>query len=357
LPPFATATKKVRIAFPKSLRLFDHTILTLFWQNAKGQNACADAGVLRICLHLLPGAASREHGSPLLVRWLCLLMGKLWENVLATTKEAFGCGAPDAVASLLQHPTPDARAAAVYALGALVFVSEDGDDQDVSHDEPGRRGGFGASASTAHGTDDGDKNTNAQFTFGDAERAAAERAVACHILPGVADASPVVRAETAIALGRLACAHSKRFRAAAEWYAALHMSPDYRNNRNNPNTLERRGSREFGGREGTAVMRALDEEGSLSFERGGAAGSAGNGGNGNAGTGPPLPVPHHKRSSPTSPTRDRRAHHNMAAFGSSTSLASLGSTGSLGGLAGSAGRNAGVYAATDAGTYRAFPKS
>ena len=201
-------------------------------------------------------------------------MGKLWENVLATTKEAFGCGAPDAVASLLQHPTPDARAAAVYALGALVFVSEDGDDQDVSHDEPGRRGGFGASASTAHGTDDGDKNTNAQFTFGDAERAAAERAVACHILPGVADASPVVRAETAIALGRLACAHSKRFRAAAEWYAALHMSPDYRNNRNNPNTLERRGSREFGGREGTAVMRALDEEGSLSFERGGAAGSA-----------------------------------------------------------------------------------
>jgi regulator-associated protein of mTOR len=103
----------------------------------KGQAACAASGVARICLERLAHAASvGPSGSPLLVRWLCLCLGKLWENARDAQTEAFACGAPEAVASLLGHPTPDARAAAVYALGALVYVPEEGESC-VDEDEPG----------------------------------------------------------------------------------------------------------------------------------------------------------------------------------------------------------------------------
>ena len=50
------------------------------------------------------------------------------------------------------------------------------------------------------------------------DRAAAERTIACQILPGISDASPPVRVETAVALGRLACVHSMLFRSAAAWW-------------------------------------------------------------------------------------------------------------------------------------------
>lgn len=313
---------------PSEERAMAAFVLTAVCDNhKKGQQACASSGVLRICLQHLPNAAGPT-GSPLLVRWLCLCMGKLWENVLDSTKEAFAIGASDAVASLLQHPTPDARAAAVFALGALVYVPEEGtgDEADTSR-----------SADTASDRHD----DFPEFKFGNEERLAAERAVACQILPGVTDASPVVRAETATALGRLACAHSKSFVAAAEWYAKVHSSSKTSSSKTTREIQESQSSRDFGKREGS--MRALDEREEETGDevRSGQVHSS-------ASTATTVPNTTH-RSPPTSPTRHRG--HNMGAFGSSTSLASAGSTGSLGGLAGSQGRNAGVYAASEAGPF------
>jgi regulator-associated protein of mTOR len=79
----------------------------------------------------------------LFVRWLCLCVGKLWENFKSLQGEAFLSGAPEAIAPLLAHPIPDVRAAAVYALGALIYVPPDrveldtdgeGDDGEIKED-------------------------------------------------------------------------------------------------------------------------------------------------------------------------------------------------------------------------------
>ena len=257
----------------------------------KGQAACAASGVARICLERLAHAASvGPSGSPLLVRWLCLCLGKLWENARDAQTEAFACGAPEAVASLLGHPTPDARAAAVYALGALVYVPEEGEscvDEDETETETSSfvsnaRGGPSSTADVpgttarergdptrheareqnVHASETEPENKKSDRTFGALERAAAERAVACQILPGVTDASPSVRAETAVALGRLACAHARSFQAAAEAFA----KPDPTSLASDPTAggapprkpASRRSSRDLGRRGGS--MGALDEE-------------------------------------------------------------------------------------------------
>jgi regulator-associated protein of mTOR len=47
--------------------------------HAKGQAVVAGSGLMPICLNHLPHAASPA-GSPLFVRWLCLCLGKLWDN-------------------------------------------------------------------------------------------------------------------------------------------------------------------------------------------------------------------------------------------------------------------------------------
>ena len=186
-------------------------LATITNDHVKGQAVVASSGLMPICLAHLPAAASPA-GSPLFARWLCLCLGKLWDNFRGLQAEAFRGGAAEGVAPLLAHPTPDARAAAVYALGALIYVSPwgsaDGSGNNTAAEGPGGGGG-GADVWGNAGEAEG---------FDDRERAAAERTVACHILPGVTDASPLVRVETAVALGRLAYAHSTFFQSAALWW-------------------------------------------------------------------------------------------------------------------------------------------
>ena len=326
----------------------------------KGQAACAASGVAGICLARLAEAASLgPSGSPSLVRWLCLCLGKLWENARDAQAEAFvSLSAPEAVASLLGHPAPDARAAAVYALGALVYVPEEGEpraDEAEAPDTPPRSPraasvdgapSGGAAAVSAEGDSPRVAAQSAPNAFGALERAAAERAVACQILPGVTDASPGVRAETAVALGRLACAHARSFQAAAEAFERAQSSEAERRRRE---PIPRRSSRDDPRRRGGS-MSALDEEAeelSSSTKKTDALDANDRG----ADRGPDVSPPRSPaRSGSGSAARSGSAHH-MGAFGSSTSLASAGSTGSLAGLSGSQGRNAGVYAASDLGPF------
>ena len=331
----------------------------------KGQAVCAASGVAGICLARLAEAASLgPSGSPSLVRWLCLCLGKLWENARDAQAEAFvSLSAPEAVASLLGHPAPDARAAAVYALGALVYVPEEGEPRADEAEAPDTPISGSPRAASVDGAPSGDAaavsaegdaprvaSQSAPNAFGALERAAAERAVACQILPGVTDASPSVRAETAVALGRLACAHARSFQAAAEAFeraqsGALRSEAERR--RREP--IPRRSSRDDPRRRGGS-MSALDEEAeelSSSTKKTDALDANDRG----ADRGPDVSPPRSPaRSGSGSAARSGSAHH-MGAFGSSTSLASAGSTGSLAGLSGSQGRNAGVYAASDLGPF------
>ena len=319
----------------------------------KGQAACAASGVAKICLaRLAPAASVGPSGSPLLVRWLCLCLGKLWENARDAQSEAFASQAPDAVASLMGHPTPDARAAAVYALGALVYVPEEGES---GADEPepnpprdrGRSssvdgdgdGGEGGSPRADERAPESARTPNDAASVARSARAAAERAVACQILSGVTDASPSVRAETAAALGRLACAHARSFQAAAEAFAE--PPPSERTHRWSSSRSSRDGGGSVGSRRFGSVgsMGALDEEAEDVGDRRQTLGARSERRADGAEVSPP------------SPARASGDAIHAGAFGSSTSLASAGSTGSLAGLSGSQGRNAGVYAASDLGPF------
>ena len=180
----------------------------------KGQTVCAQSGLMQICLSHLPQASSPA-GSPLFVRWLCLCVGKLWENFKSLQGEAFLSGAPEAIAPLLAHPIPDVRAAAVYALGALIYVPPDRVELDT--DGEGDDGEIKEDAEHSNSDREGQRGGQRSGLL-DADRAAAERTIACQILPGISDASPLVRVETAVALGRLACVHSMLFQSAAAWW-------------------------------------------------------------------------------------------------------------------------------------------
>ena len=211
----------------------------------KGQAACADSGLLQVVLGHLPAAAG-PGGSPLLLRWLCLCAGKLWENFEEAQRDASARGAAETLASLVAHPVPDVRAAAVFALGATVYVPTEGD-------EAGAEGaGSSAADSTATSTSNPNQNLPPDPSRGgepggepggapgDAPetgpppppptpphppeppsssagslRVAEELATASKILPCAEDASPLVREEVAAALGRLAAARGASFRAAA----------------------------------------------------------------------------------------------------------------------------------------------
>jgi regulator-associated protein of mTOR len=48
----------------------------------RGQEACTEASLIHVCLKNLQGSTpSNAQADPLFLQWLCLCMGKLWENI------------------------------------------------------------------------------------------------------------------------------------------------------------------------------------------------------------------------------------------------------------------------------------
>ncbi|GAQ83620.1 HEAT repeat protein [Klebsormidium nitens] len=150
----------------------------------KGQHACIQADLVRICLSHIQNAPP---GEPLLLQWLCLCLGKLWDGVPEGQELAWGLRGTETVAQLLGEPQPEVRAAAIFALGTLIVVNE--------------------STSIAPSIAEEDTDEGPELTH--------ERDVGRSLLPLHTDGSPLVRTELVIALARLAHSHNKQFRKAA----------------------------------------------------------------------------------------------------------------------------------------------
>ncbi|KAK3288079.1 Raptor-like protein [Cymbomonas tetramitiformis] len=185
--------------------------------NPKGQTVCMQGNLLRVCLALIhsltsdsnaagapaaipepvagtnttaeqagaadagdPGAgvppmgATHDEALPLLLRWLCLCLSKLWEGSTEAQAMAFQERAPRHLASLTSSPFPEVRAAAIHALGSLIQVQR----SEPAHEE---------------------------------SLEVEEREVACYLLQSVDDGSSLVRFELVVGLGRVAAAHSVLF--------------------------------------------------------------------------------------------------------------------------------------------------
>eukprot|EP00887_Chlorella_sp_A99_P005702 scaffold1.g5702.t1 len=182
-------------------------------RHPKGQLLCAQAGLLQVCAGQLPavlaalagaaeaGRRARAEGSAgtavrgmnLLVKWLLLAVGKLCEDLPEVTAMALREAVQDTLVKMLAAEAADIRAAAVFSLGALVLPRPPGA-------EAGGGGGGGGAPPEAPPP-----------VLGEGERAAMERAIAAALLEMVYDASPLVRAEVASSLARLAVGHSLLF--------------------------------------------------------------------------------------------------------------------------------------------------
>ncbi|CAL8465312.1 g4847 [Coccomyxa elongata] len=166
----------------------------------RGRMLCAEQGLLPKLLSLLatmagvPALASGgQRGAPsppLLVKWLCLSLGRLVEDqadlIVQVSSDALLL-----LSKLLLASHPEVRAAAVFALSICIQVGE----IDMMWDSDGGNG----SSVPEHRS-----------------RLEREREIACYLLMAVYDASPLVRAEVAVGLARLAEAHSVLFQDAVQ---------------------------------------------------------------------------------------------------------------------------------------------
>uniref|UniRef100_A0A0D6QVD8 Raptor N-terminal CASPase-like domain-containing protein n=1 Tax=Araucaria cunninghamii TaxID=56994 RepID=A0A0D6QVD8_ARACU len=156
----------------------------------RGQEACRQSGLINVCLRHMKFAPTAEaQPEPLLLQWLCLCVGKLWEGYPDAQQDGLNENATAICLPLLSEPQPEVRASAVYALGTLLDVGTES------------REGFGY--------DDDDE---------DEEKSRAEQEIAKHLLKVLSDGSPLVRAELAIALSRFAVGHNKHLKPMAAAY-------------------------------------------------------------------------------------------------------------------------------------------
>ncbi|XP_043723944.1 regulatory-associated protein of TOR 1-like isoform X2 [Telopea speciosissima] len=179
-------------AYPEQRAMAAFVLAVIVDSHRRGQEACIKADLTHVCLkHLQLAAPHEAQTEPLLLQWLCLCLGKLWEDLLEAQIIGLQADAPIICIPLLSEPQPEVRASAVFALGTLL---------DVGSDSP--RDGVG-----------GDEECD------DDEKLKAEINIIKSLLNVVSDGSPLVRAEVAVALARFAFGHNKHLKsiAAAYW--------------------------------------------------------------------------------------------------------------------------------------------
>ncbi|KAG2691057.1 hypothetical protein I3843_09G213400 [Carya illinoinensis] len=175
-------------AYPEQRAMAAFVLAVIVDGHRRGQEVCIEAGLIHVCLKHLQGSTpndlqvdplSKKKVDPLLLQWLCLCMGKLWEDFPEAQIIGLRADAPAIYVPLLSEPQPEVRACAVFALGTLLDMGADSRD------------GVG-------GDDECD----------DDEKSRAEISIVSSLLSVVSDGSPLVRAEVAVALGRFAFGHN-----------------------------------------------------------------------------------------------------------------------------------------------------
>lgn len=178
-------------AYPEQRAMAAFVLAVIVDGHRRGQEACMEVGLIQVCLKHLQGSTPNDSQTePLFLQWLCLCMGKLWEDFPEAQIMGLQADAPAIYAPLLSEPQPEVRASAVFALGTLLDVGGDSCRDSVGGDEE---------------CDDDDKIR-------------AEISIVQSLLSVVSDGSPLVRAEVAVALARFAFGHNKHLKSIASAY-------------------------------------------------------------------------------------------------------------------------------------------
>ncbi|XP_042050118.1 regulatory-associated protein of TOR 1-like isoform X1 [Salvia splendens] len=177
-------------AYPEQRAMAAFVLAVIVDGHRRGQETCIEAGLIHVCLkHLQCSSPNEAQTEPLFLQWICLCLGKLWEDFSEAQLLGLQADAPDILAPLLSEPQPEVRAAAVFALGTALDIGFD-----TSRD--------------GNGDEDCD----------DDENVTAEVSIIKNLLSVVSDGSPLVRAEVAVALSRFAFGHNKHLKSVATSY-------------------------------------------------------------------------------------------------------------------------------------------
>ncbi|KAG1338104.1 regulatory-associated protein of TOR 1 [Cocos nucifera] len=178
-------------AYPEQRAMAAFVLAVIVDGHRHGQEACIHVNLIHVCLrHLQLASAHDALTESLLLQWLCLCLGKLWEDFPEAQVIGLQADAPAIIVPLLSEPQPEVRAAAVFALGTLLDVGS----------VPCRDG---------HGADE---------DCDDDEKIKAELNIVKNLVQVVGDGSPLVRAEVAVALARFAFGHNKHLKSIAAKY-------------------------------------------------------------------------------------------------------------------------------------------
>ncbi|GFR43035.1 hypothetical protein Agub_g4039, partial [Astrephomene gubernaculifera] len=183
----------------------------------KGQALCAGSQLLAVLLRWLRSLAPVNitygpPGHPLLLRWLCLCIGKLCEDIPEFSLHAIREGAADILVQLLTSPLPEIRAAAIFGLACLIHSCPD----------PGEAAAAAAAAGVHHGgagAGGGGAGAGGEHPAGltltpSEDRLPAERLIAGAVTQVVYDPAVLVRAELAVLFARFVRGHGAAVREA-----------------------------------------------------------------------------------------------------------------------------------------------
>ncbi|XP_010553141.1 PREDICTED: regulatory-associated protein of TOR 1 isoform X2 [Tarenaya hassleriana] len=176
-------------AFPEQRAMAAFVLAVIVDGHRRGQEACLEANLISVCLgHLEAPRPNDPSLEPLFVQWICLCLGKLWEDFAEAQIMGREANSVARLAPLLSEPQPEVRAAAVFALSTLLDIGFD-TGKSVGDDE-----------------------------FDDDEKIRTEDSIIKSLLNVVSDGSPLVRAEVAVALARFAFGHKQHLKAVAASY-------------------------------------------------------------------------------------------------------------------------------------------
>ncbi|PHT38257.1 Regulatory-associated protein of TOR 1 [Capsicum baccatum] len=178
-------------AYPEQRAMAAFVLAVIVDGHRRGQEACTEASLIHVCLKHLQGSTPNDSQTePLFLQWLCLCLGKLWEDFTEAQLLGLQADAPAIFVPLLSEPQPEVRAAAIFALGTLLDV------------------GFVSARDGVGGDEDCD----------DEEKVRTEVSIIKSLLSVASDGSPLVRAEVAVALARFAFGHNKHLKSVAAAY-------------------------------------------------------------------------------------------------------------------------------------------
>lgn len=95
-------------AYPEQRAMAAFVLAVIVDGHRRGQEACIEAGLVYVCLkHLQSSTPNDSQTEPLFLQWLCLCLGKLWEDFTEAQTIGLQADAPAIYAPLLSEPQPE----------------------------------------------------------------------------------------------------------------------------------------------------------------------------------------------------------------------------------------------------------